>query len=78
MFLPNKTIKNKKCNYPPTKMSVKITQYGGYVVTFLPTKIIKTNKFNYPQKNVGLAHGFKTMRKASYTIHGLGGLCKWF
>ena len=47
-------------------------------------------KLNYPQKNVGLAHGFKTMCKASYKTHGfivhgspkqsmvLGGRCTWF
>ena len=29
---------------------------------FLPNKIIKNNKLNYPQKNVGLAHGIKTMK----------------
>ena len=40
-------------------------QYGGDVVMFLPNKIIKHKKLNYPQKNVGLAHGFKTM-------------CTWF
>ena len=47
-------------------MSVrKKTQYRGDVVMFLPNKIIiKKNKLNYPQKNVGLAHGFKTMCKA--------------
>ena len=39
----------------------KKTQYGRDVVMFLPNKIIKNNKLNYPQKNVGLAHGFKTM-----------------
>ena len=45
---------------------IKKTQYGGDVVMFLPNKIIKYNKkMNYPQKNVGLAHGFKTMCKAS-------------
>ena len=39
---------------------------------------------NYPHtKNVGHAHGFKTMCKASQTmhgfiVHGLGGPCKWF
>ena len=66
MFLPNKTIKNKKVNYRPKKMSVrKTTQYGGDVVMFLLNKIIKNKKLNYPQKNVGLAHGFKTMCKAS-------------
>ena len=42
---------------------MKKTQYGGYVVMFLPYKIIKNKNFNYPQKNVGLAHGFKTMCK---------------
>ena len=40
------------------------TQYGGDVVMFLPIKIIKNKKLNYPQKNVGLAHGFKTICKA--------------
>ena len=38
----------------------KITQYRGDVM-FLPNKIIKNKEMNYPQKNVGLAHGFKTM-----------------
>ena len=39
MFLPNKTIKNKKFNYTPKKMSItKTTQYGGDVVMFLPNK----------------------------------------
>ena len=42
----------------------KKTQYGGDVVMFLPNKIIKNNKLNYSQKNVGLAHGFKTICKA--------------
>ena len=56
----------------------KKTQYGGDVVMFLPKKIIKNKKLNYSQKNVGLAHGFKTMCKASKTtrgfiVHGLGG-----
>ena len=41
----------------------KKTQYGGDVVMFLTNKIIINNK-NYSQKNVGLAHGFKTMCKA--------------
>ena len=41
----------------------KKTQYGGDVVMFLPNKIIINNK-NYPLKNVGLAHGFKTICKA--------------
>ena len=35
----------------------------GYVVMFIPNKIIKNKNLNYPQKNVGLAHGFKTMCK---------------
>ena len=39
----------------------KKTQYGGDVVMFL-NKIIKNKKLNYPQKNVGLAHGFKTIK----------------
>ena len=39
----------------------KKTEYGGSVVMFLPKKIIKNKNLNYPQKNVGLAHGFKTM-----------------
>ena len=66
MLLPNKTIKNKKFNYQPKKMSVrKTTQYGGDVVMFLLNKIkIKIKKMNYPQKNVGRAHGFKNMCKA--------------
>ena len=38
----------------------KKTQYGGDVVIFLTKKIIKNKKLNYPQKNVDLAHGFKT------------------
>ena len=43
----------------------KKTQYGGNSVMFLPNKIkLKIKKMNYPQKNVGLAHGFKTMCKA--------------
>ena len=46
-------------------MSVrKTTQHGGDVVMFLPDKIIKIKKLNYQKKNVGLAHGFKTMCKA--------------
>ena len=66
----------------------KKTQYGGDVVIFIPKKIIKNKKLNYPQKNVGLAHGFKTMcnpwfRRALHITHGfivdgLGGLCTWF
>ena len=55
----------------------KKTQYGGYVggyvVMFLPNKIIKNKNLNYPQKNVGLAHGFKTMCNLWFYIHGLGG-----
>ena len=39
----------------------KKTQYGRDIVTFPSNKIIKNNKLNYPPKNVGLAHGFKTM-----------------
>ena len=38
----------------------KKTQYRGDVVMFLPNKTIKNKKMNYPQKNVGLAHRFKT------------------
>ena len=65
MFLPNKTIKNNN-NYRPKKLSIKkTTQYGGDVVMFLLNKIIKNEKLNYPKKNVGRAHGFKTMCKAS-------------
>ena len=49
-------------------MSVrKTTQYKGDVVMFQLNKIIKNNKnkkLNYPQKNVGLAHGVKTMCKS--------------
>ena len=42
MFLPNKTIKNIKINYPQKKMSVKkTTQYGGDVVIFLLNKITR-------------------------------------
>ena len=43
----------------------KKTQYGGDVVMFVPNKITKNKKLSYPQNNVGLAHGFKTMCKAS-------------
>ena len=43
---------------------IRKTQHGGDVVMFLPNKIIKNKKTNYPQKNVGLAHGFRTMCKA--------------
>ena len=45
--------------------SKKTTQYVGDVVMFLPNKIIKNKKLNYLQKNVGCAHGFETMCKAS-------------
>ena len=41
----------------------KKTQYGGDVVMFLPNKKIKNKKLNYLQKNVGLAHGLKTICK---------------
>ena len=76
MFLPNKTIKNKKFNYLQKKMYVRKTQYGGDVVMFLPNKIIKNNKMNYPQKNVGLAHGFKTM--CTWYVHSFKTMCKTF
>ena len=40
MFLPNKTIKSKKINYRPKKMSIeKATHYGGDVVMFIHNKI---------------------------------------
>ena len=67
MFVPKKTIKNKKFNYRQNKILVrKTTQYGGDGVMFLLTKIIKNKKWNYPRKkNVGLARGFKTMCNAS-------------
>ena len=32
---------------------------------FLLNKILKNKKMNYTQKNVGRAHGFKTMCNAS-------------
>ena len=41
----------------------KKTQYGEDVM-FIPNKIIKNKILNYSQKNVGLAHGFKTMCNA--------------
>ena len=45
MFLPNKTIKNKKFNYgPKTLQSTKTTQYEVDNVMFLPSKIIKNKK----------------------------------
>ena len=57
MFLPNKTIKHKKFNYHPKKMSVKkTTQYGEDVVMFLLNKIIKTKKLYYPQKKTLVVH----------------------
>ena len=67
-FVANKIIKNNT----PKQMSWRD------VVMFLPNKIIKNKNLNYSQKNVGLAHGFKTMCKASKTtrgfiVHGLGG-----
>ena len=65
MFLPNKTIKNKKLNYPQKNVHKKTTQYGGDVVMFLLNKIIKNKKLNYLQKILGLAHSFKAMCKAS-------------
>ena len=43
----------------------KKTQYGGDVVMFLLNKIIK---------NVGLAHGFKTINH----VHGFKTMCTWF
>ena len=48
-------------------MSVgKTTRYGGDVVMFLLNKIIKIKKVELStKKNVGCAHGFKTMCKAS-------------
>ena len=53
MFLPNKTIKNRKCNYGPKKMSVrKTTQYGGDVVMFLPNKIVKNKKIELSAKKM--------------------------
>ena len=38
---------------------------------FLPNKIIRNKNLNYPQKNVGLAHGFKTMCNPWFD-------CTWF
>ena len=57
MFLPNKTIKKWKFNYPPKKsQSQKKTQYGGDVVMFLLNKIIKNNKnWIICKQNVGVA-----------------------
>ena len=53
MFLPNKTIKNKKFNYRPKKMSSeKQHNMGGDVVMFLPNKIKKNKKMNYTQKKM--------------------------
>ena len=45
--------------------AIKKTQYGGVVVMFLLNKIIK---------NVGLAHGFKTINH----VHGFKTMCTWF
>ena len=42
----------------------KKTQYGRDVIMFLPNKIIKNKNLNYPQKNVVIAHGFKTCARA--------------
>ena len=63
----------------------KKTQYGGDVVMFLPNKIIKDKNSNYPKKNVGLAHGFKTMSCAWFDmvlkpchVHGFKTMCKAF
>ena len=47
-------------------MSVtKTTQYGGDVLMFLPNKIINNKKIELSAKKCCLAHGFKTMCKAS-------------
>ena len=54
----------------------KKTKCGGYVVMFLPNKIIKNKNLNYPQKNVRLAHGFKTM--CTWYVHGFKTMCKTF
>ena len=44
----------------------KKPQYGGDVVMFLPNKIKINKKIELSaKKNVGLAHGFKTMCKDS-------------
>ena len=44
----------------------KKTEYGGDVVMFQLNKITKNKKLNYShKKNVGHAHGFKTMCKVS-------------
>ena len=57
----------------------KKTQYGGDVVMFLPNKIIKNKKLNYRQKNVGLAHGFKTMCMVlKLCAHCFKTMCKAF
>ena len=58
---------------------MKKTQYGGYVVMFLPNKIIKNKNLNYSQKNVGLAHGFKTMCMVlNLCAHGFKTMCTWY
>ena len=57
MFLLNKTIKNKKFNYRPKKMSVKKQpQYGGHVVMFLLNKIIKNKKIELSTKKLLVVH----------------------
>ena len=43
---------------------------------FLPNKIIKNKNLNYPKKNVGLAHGFKTMCMVlNLCAHGFKTMC---
>ena len=60
-------------------MATKTTYYGGDVVIFLPNKIIKNKKLNYPPKNVGLAHGFKTMCMVlKLCAHCFKTMCKAF
>ena len=60
---------------------MKKTQYEGDVVMLLPNKIIKNKNLNYPQKNVGLAHGFKTMcmvlKPCSHRFKTMC-MCTWF
>ena len=53
----------------------KKTQYGGDVVMFLPNKKIKNKNLNYPQKNVALAHCFKTLQGLS---NNSWFYCTWF
>ena len=66
MFVTNKIIKNKNLNYLKKKMWIKYiyVYIWGDIVMFLPNKII-IKKIELSAKNVGLAHGFKTMCKAS-------------